>query len=108
MTADIIQFGKPQSRSVKAKKRGHQATEAAVLPDWLYEQCAEIARREGRTPQRWEPNRKIEPVTVRCMHEGKIYEVRFIGDDPDKISHLCHRTQNGRTVEMRYRVWGKR
>jgi hypothetical protein len=39
------------------------------------------------------------------MHEGKMYEVVFIGNDPDRISRLSLRRQNGLIVEVRYGEW---
>lgn len=87
MTAEIIQFGKPQPAGRK--------TAASTI----VEQRVLQARRARPKPHELE--------AVRVEVEGRLYEVVFRGKSVDKVSavHYCLDSRKGRIKTIRYGHW---
>jgi hypothetical protein len=77
MSAEIIQFGTPQSATVRH-------------------------RQLAATPQRRAP--RISE-TVRIMFGGWLYEVKFCGDHVEDVNAIQYRITAGGVQEMKRRYW---
>jgi superfamily II helicase len=93
MTAKIIQFGQPRSRSQVAK-RSLDRTRAPSL---------DAAR--AKALAKLEESQRVEKdgTSVRCTVDGRLYEVRFYRGEARTIHRIVHRSRNGRIAELKYR-----
>jgi hypothetical protein len=99
MSAQIIQFGKPQSR-----KRAAEQPDATASSMPLVERTKLEMHLSANTRRR----RKIDEkaAAVRCRVDGKLYEVRFHGGEVLEVLGIHHRTsQDGRIAEIKRRHW---
>jgi hypothetical protein len=82
MTAEIIQFAKPQSIPAKFKPAGHKS----------------VLRR---------PEPELEKEVVRCAVYGRLYEIEFRGESICRVYfvHHRHRGRDGHIETVRRREW---
>ena len=99
MSAQIIQFGKPQSR-----KRAAEQPDATASSMPLVERTKLEMQLSANTRRRRKMDEKA--AAVRCRVDGKLYEVRFQGGEVLEVLGIHHRTsQDGRIAEIKRRHW---
>jgi hypothetical protein len=89
MSAEIIQFGKPQSISAKFKPSGRKSVRRRV---------------------RYEPEPEPEREAVRCTVDDQLYEVEFYGKSVTRVSSIRYRRSghnSDRIETLRYRCDGR-
>jgi hypothetical protein len=105
MTAEIIQFGKPQSISAKFKPARQKGVQRRVKPE-AENAChgAEVIA-SGGPRGRFAYRQESEIEAVRCTVDGKLYEVEFRGASACYVFSVSHRNRDGRVDELRRRCW---
>jgi hypothetical protein len=87
MSAEIIQFGKPQSATRPGRNEAHDRA-----PDTT------IGKRHL-------VNRRHKKASVRVMFDGELYEVVFYGDDVQVVYAIRYRISAGGVQEMKRSRW---
>jgi hypothetical protein len=106
MTAEIIQFAKPQSISAQFRPAGQESVQRRVKPE-AENAChgAEVIARRGRPHDRFAYRQDPEIEAVRCTVDGRLYEVEFRGASVCYVFSVSYRNRDGRVDELRRRCW---
>jgi len=97
MTAEIIQFGKPQSATFR-----HQQLAATIKQTTRKRLAGVEAQAAGQRPQRRAP--RISE-TVRFMFGAGLYEVEFCDDHVEDVNAIKYRITAGGVQEMKRHHW---